>query len=112
MFYRKGKKVINPKIENCVTPLCLAIWMSSIPLAYYKLQLNTDLRRKEDIDILIDILANRFDLTCYSFQYNKSYFGLGIAEESKDLFIAIIKPYLYIIEKSAARAKLCTDLSK
>ena len=101
MFYRKGKKVINPKIENCVTPLCLAIWMSSIPLAYDKLQLNTDLRRKEDIDILIDILANRFDLTCYSFQY-QSYYGLGIAEESKDLLITIIKPYLYIIEKSAA----------
>ena len=101
MFYHKGKKVINPKIENYMTPLCLAICISFLPLAYDKLQLNTGLHRKEDIDRLIAVLTNRFGLTCYSFQY-QSYYGLGIAEESKDLLITIIKPYLYIIEKSAA----------
>ena len=77
MFYHKGKKVINPKIENYMTPLCLAIWISFIPLAYDKLQLNTGLRRKEDIDRLIAILTNRFGLTCYSFQY-QSYYGLEV----------------------------------
>jgi hypothetical protein len=33
MFYRKGKKVIKPIIENYMTPLCLAIWVSSQPKA-------------------------------------------------------------------------------
>jgi hypothetical protein len=77
MFYHKGKKVIKPVIENYITPLSLAIWISSLPLAYYKLQLNTGLRRKEDIDRLIAILTNRFGLTCYSFQY-QSYYGLEV----------------------------------
>ena len=93
MFYHKGKKVISPKIENYMTPLCLAIWISFSPSTYDKLELKTGLRRKEDIDKLIAILENRFGFICNSFQDKESYFGVSIAEESRDSFLSIIKPY-------------------
>ena len=110
MFYPKGKKVINLSIENYITPLSLAIWISSPSSAYGKLQIKTDLCRKEDIDKLIAILKNRFGFICYSFQCNKSYFGVGIAEESKDNFITIIKPYLQYLKVNRTEKKKVIDI--
>lgn len=95
MFYHKGKKVIKPVIEDFITPLSLAIWISSHPNNNYEeLKFYTDFRRKEDIDKLIVILKNRFGLICYSFENRDSRFGIGIANESKESFITLIEPIL------------------
>ncbi|WP_431998961.1 hypothetical protein [Streptomyces fungicidicus] len=72
----------------------------SQPKGYEKLQLNTCFRSKEDIDKLILILKNRYDLISYSFKDNKNYFGVSIANESKYSFTSIIQPYLNKTVKS------------
>ena len=40
------------------------------------------------------MFKNRFGLICYSFEYKKSYFGIGIANESKKLFKTIVDPFI------------------
>lgn len=94
MFYHKGKKVIKAKLENYITPLCLAVWMMSQYHGYKELKLSTCFCSEVDIDKLIAMLKNRYGFICYSFKDNNSYFGVGIANESKDSFIALVQPYL------------------
>lgn len=110
MFYHKGKKVIKPIIENYMTPLCLAIWISSHPNSYEELKFYTDFRRKEDIDKLILILKNRFGLICYSFKNKKSYFGIGIANESKELFKTLVDPFILNWKTDTRLVKSCNNL--
>ena len=114
MFYHKGKKVINPKIEEFITPLSLAIWISSHPNSYEQLKFYTDFRRKEDIDKLISMLKNRFGLICYSIsstgKNKKSYFGIGIADESKELFKALVDPFILNWKTDTRLVKSCNNL--
>ena len=114
MFYHKGKKVINSMIEEFITPLCLAIWISSHPNSYEELKFYTDFRRKEDIDKLIPMLKNRFGLICYSIsstgKNKKSYFGIGIADESKELFKALVDPFILNWKTDTRLVKSCNYL--
>lgn len=114
MFYHKGKKVIKPFIENYMTPLSLAIWILSQPKNYEELKLYTGLRREEDINKLILILKNRYGFICYSIKDKNSFYGIGIANESKDLFRSIVQPYLDSVEKSiyGQEVKSRTSLNK
>lgn len=100
MFYYKGKKVINPKIEEFITPLSLAIWILSQPLNYEELKLYAGLLREGDINKLILILKNRYGFICYSIKDKNSFYGIGIANESKYLFRSIVQPCLDSVEKS------------
>ena len=114
MFYHNGKKVIIPKIEEFITPLSLAIWISSHPNSYEELKFYTDFRRKEDIDKLILMLKNRFGLICYSIsstgKNEKSYFGIGIADESKELFKALVDPFILNWKTDTRLVKSCNNL--
>ena len=112
MFYKKGIKYINKEIEQYLTPLALAILILSKPAqprtsldgrrakGYEEFNLYTGLRREEDINKLILILKNRYGFICYSIKDQNSFYGISIANESKDSFIALVQPYLYNIEKS------------
>ena len=112
MFYKKGIKYISADLVKYITPLALAIWTMSQPKGYEELQLNTCFRSKEDIDKLILILKNRYDLISYSFKDNKNYFGVSIANESKDSFRSIIQPYLNkTVKSSSAQFKPLINLS-
>lgn len=105
-YKKKGVKYINKDLVNYITPLALAIWISDDGgFAKPGVRLATGLRKKEDIDKLIDILKTCFGFNFYSFQYNKSSFGLGIADDSKDSFITLIEPYLYKIKKECKKKK-------
>jgi len=61
---------------------------------YKELKLSTCFSSEVDIYKLIAMLKNRYGFICYSFKYNNYYFGVGIANESKDSFIALVQPYL------------------
>ncbi len=100
MFYHKGKKVLKPKLEKYMTPLCLAVWIFSQPNGYEELKLYTGLRREEDINKLIFILKNKYGFICYSFIDKNSFYGISIANESKYSFRALLQLYLYIILNS------------
>lgn len=106
MFYHKGKIVIKAIIENYMTPLCLAIWILSQPKNYEEFKLYTGLRREEDINKLILILKNRYGFICYSIIDKNSFYGIGIANESKDLFRSIVQPYLDSVENLFMGKKL------
>jgi len=94
MFYNKGKKRIRPELDKYITPLALAVLVMSQPYNYGILKFKTNLTKKEDIYILIIILKNSFGIICYSYNDNKSYYGLGVADESKENFRTLIQPYI------------------
>jgi hypothetical protein len=86
----------------------------SQPKSYEELKLYTGLRREEDINKLILMLKNRYGFICYSFQDKNSFYGIGIAKESKVSFRALVQPYLYKFEKSILGQEVkqpCINLS-
>jgi hypothetical protein len=87
LFYDKqGTKYINKEIEKYLTPLALAIWISSKPKGYDEFKLYTLFHRQKDIYKLIIMLENSYGLSCYCFIYNKPYYGIGIAYSSRAYF--------------------------
>jgi len=65
MFYHKGKKVIKPLIENYMTPLCLAIWISDDGCwAKPGVRIATNCFSYSEIELLVKILKNKFNLDC------------------------------------------------
>lgn len=65
MFYRKGKKVIKPIIENYMTPLCLAIWISDDG-CWVKpgVRIAANCFTYSEVELLVKILKNKFNLDC------------------------------------------------
>lgn len=66
MFYRKGKKVVNPKIRNYMTtPLCLAIWIADDGgWAKPEVRIATNCFSLDEVKLLVKILKNKFNLDC------------------------------------------------
>ena len=65
MFYHKGKKVIKPLIENYMTPLCLAIWISDDGCsAKPGVRIATNCFSYSETELLVKILKNKFNLDC------------------------------------------------
>lgn len=63
IFYKKGKKYINPKIENYITPLALAILiMDDGGYAKPGVRIATNSFNLEEVELLVKILKNKFDL--------------------------------------------------
>lgn len=65
MFYHKGKKVINPMIEEFITPLCLAILISDDGgWAKPGVRIATNSFSSAEIELLVNILKKKFNLDC------------------------------------------------
>lgn len=65
MFYHKGKKVINPKIEEFITPLSLAIWISDDGgWANPGVRIATNSFSLAEIELLVNILKKKYNLDC------------------------------------------------
>jgi len=65
MFYRKGKKVIKPIIENYMTPLCLAIWISDDGCwAKPGVRIAANCFTYSEVELLVKILKNKFNIDC------------------------------------------------
>jgi hypothetical protein len=96
MFYKKGKKVLSPSIEQFITPLALAVWiMSSGKYIKGIVELTTNLSTKQDIERLIKILNNCFGLTCEISQCKKGFYVVVISRESVKLLQTIVLPYIH-----------------
>lgn len=65
MFYHKGKKVINPMIEEFITPLSLAIWISDDGgWAKPGVRIATNSFSFVENELLVNILKRKFNLDC------------------------------------------------
>lgn len=65
MFYHKGKKVIKPMIEEFITPLSLAIWISDDGgWAKPGVRIATNSFSFVENELLVNILKRKFNLDC------------------------------------------------
>lgn len=63
IFYKKGKKYINPNIEKYITPLALAVLiMDDGGYAKPGVRISTNNFKLEEVELLVKILKNKFDL--------------------------------------------------
>lgn len=65
MFYKKGRKIINPKIEKYLTPLALAVWiMDDGGWANPGVRLSTYNFNLQEVEFLVSLLKKLYDLDC------------------------------------------------
>jgi len=97
IFYRKGKKIISPKLENYLTPLALAVWIMDdggwanpgVRISTYNFSLDETkflvllLKKLYDIDCTVQILKNGIQSSIY------------IKKESVPKLIKIVLPYMH-----------------
>jgi heme/copper-type cytochrome/quinol oxidase subunit 2 len=97
MFYKKGKKYINKEVEKYLTPLALAIWiMDDGGWAKPGVRLATNSFNREEIQFLVKILENKFNLNC-TIQYLKEIdkYSIYIKGSSIITLTNLILPYLH-----------------
>lgn len=97
MFYRKGRKIINPKIDNYLTPLALAVWImddggwvgSGVRISTYNFSI-------EETKFLIYLLEESFNLHCtIQILKNGNQSSIYIKKESIPKLREIVFPYMH-----------------
>ena len=65
LFYKKGKKTINSKLDNYLTPLALAIWiMDNGGWAKPGVRLSTNIFKLQEVQYLASLLKKNWELDC------------------------------------------------
>ena len=65
LFYNKGKKTINSKLDNYLTPLALAIWiMDDGGWAKPGVRISANMFKLEEVKFLASLLKKNWDLDC------------------------------------------------
>ena len=97
MFYHKGKKKINSKIENYLTPLALAIWiMDDGGWANPGVCISTSNFELEEVKFLVLLLKKLYDLDCTVQILNNSIqSSIYIKKESVPKLINLVLPYMH-----------------
>jgi len=76
LFYLSGKKVIPKNIGELLTPLSLVYWISDDG-SWNKVQryvsLSTDSFTLEEVELLIEVLNKKFNLSCYKIRNGPAY---------------------------------------
>lgn len=96
MFYHKGKKVINPMIENYMTPLCLAVWISDDgSWAKPGVRIATNCFSLIEVELLVKILKSKFNLDCtiQSLKLSNNY-SIYIKSSSIPILREILLPHM------------------
>ena len=97
MFYRKGKKIINSKLENYLTPLALAIWIMDdggwvnpgIRISTYNFSI-------DETEFLILLLKKLYNLNCtIQTLKDSTQSSIYIKKESVPKLIEIALPYIH-----------------
>ena len=103
LFYKKGKKIVTLNIENYITPLTLAIWISDdgcfCPSTSGRggLRISCNSFRLEEVEYLTNILKTKFDLDCtIQTIYLKDKYSIYIKKNSITRLENLILPYLHI----------------
>lgn len=94
LFYKKGKKYINPKIEQYLTPLALAIWiMDDGCWTNNGIRIATNSFDYNENKILISILYKLYNLDC-TIQTIDGRHSIYIKKNSIDILKKIVEPYI------------------
>lgn len=102
MFYPKGKKIVPEKIKDFLTPIAFAVWFmgdGSIKSKECRGRiLNTQGFNKPDIERLITVLKDKFNLIS-SIRTQKDGLQIYISAKSAELLQGLLKdrilPYFY-----------------
>lgn len=104
LFYPYGKKLVPSNIGEYLTPIGLAYWICDD--GYFdkkgqRILLSTDSYSLEEVNILLGVLSNKFNLSCYANKHGEGY-TIAIAKKS----LPILQTYLEPIMPSMMRSKL------
>lgn len=97
MFYRKGKKIIRPELENYLTPLALAVWiMDDGGWANPGVRISTYNFSLDETKFLVSLLKKLYDLDCtVQILKNGVQSSIYIKKESVPKLIKIVLPYMH-----------------
>lgn len=97
MFYRKGKKVIRPELENYLTPLALAVWvMDDGGFAKPGVRISTYNFSLDETKFLVSLLKKLYGLECTTqIKKNGVQSAIYIKKESVPKLIKIVLPYMH-----------------
>nr|YP_007507048.1 LAGLIDADG endonuclease [Ceratocystis cacaofunesta]YP_009704187.1 LAGLIDADG endonuclease [Ceratocystis fimbriata]AFO38104.1 LAGLIDADG endonuclease [Ceratocystis cacaofunesta]QEN73750.1 LAGLIDADG endonuclease [Ceratocystis fimbriata] len=94
LFYKKGIKYINPKLELYLTPLALAIWIQDDGgWAGGGVRIATNCFKIEENKILVNILGNLYGLNC-TIQNIEDHYYIYIVKNSVPKLREIVLPYI------------------
>lgn len=97
IFYKKGKKYINPNIEKYITPLALAVLiMDDGGYAKPGVRIATNSFKLEEVELLAKIIKNKFDLDC-TVQHVKAInkYSIYIKGVSIPTLINVVLPHFH-----------------
>ena len=95
-FYSKGKKIVPLNIEELLTPLGLVYWISDDGTYCKKhkyIRIATNSYSLQEVHLLLNVLRNKFNLTCYPIQDRTGYV-ITIAAKSVIYLQPILKPFM------------------
>lgn len=96
MFYINGKKIIPLNIEEFLTPVGLAYWaMDDGNKFKNNFKFSTNSYTKEEVQLLVNSLKNKFDLDCTIHNFGKEQFTIYIRSNSMDKFKALVTPHFH-----------------
>lgn len=99
LFYKKGRKYINPSISEYLTPLALAVWIMDDGGKLFNagLKFSTNCFTYDENCILRDLLIEKYQLKCVIREVkvnNNIQYNLYILKQSMPTLISIVKPYM------------------
>lgn len=96
LFYNSdGVKIVPENIGDLLTPIGLAYWVMDDGSKLKKgLHLNTYGFNSQDIDLLLNVLRNKFNLKCSTHIKNGRY-RIYIGYESMDLLRSLVSPHMH-----------------
>lgn len=96
LFYNSKKvKVVPSNISDLLTARGLAFWiMDDGSKIVNGLHLNTYAFSSPDIDLLLDVLKNKFNLKC-SIHIKNGQYRIYISHESMDLLRSLVTPHMH-----------------
>ena len=96
LFYVEGVKTIPLNIGELLTPVSLAYWaMDDGNKKENGFHLNTDSYTLSEIELLIKVLKQNFDLNCSYHEKGKYSYRIYIKINSMDKFRSLVTPYFH-----------------
>jgi len=96
LFYINGVKTIPSNIGELLTPIGLAYWaMDDGNKNKKNFYLNTDSLSLDEVQLLIKVLKDNFDLDCTFHVKRKGQYRIFIQVKSMDRFRSLVYPYFH-----------------
>lgn len=92
LFYVDKVKRIPLNIGELLTPLALAYWAMDDGVAH-RFSLCTDSFTFSEVELLIKVLKNNFDLSCFIHKRENNQFRIYIKKDSMNKFRSLVTPH-------------------